>query len=86
MREIKMFEGVKVVTDKGTKFYRDCEVLNIITCEDKNFKSELIRALIIAFPNYVDLSEFTDEYEILKLRIVSCNECKLQTVPWEEIK
>lgn len=81
-KTIKMFAGVKMVTDKGTQFYKDMDILKVLNCPEENFGTELTRALICSFPGYVDLSEFAEGYEVFKLRLLTCDEGE-QVEKWE---
>ena len=76
--KIKMFEGVCVKYKGKEQYFKDLEAFEVYNCGEA--KAEVIRALIINFPYYVDLTKDCS------MRIVSERETKENNIVWEEIK
>ena len=84
MKKVKMFEGVNVTNTetRKTEYYKDLEVLSIFNFENMSekeiddFKTELVRSLIVAatlFPVQIEKFEF---------QIVTKSEKEKLNLPW----
>lgn len=77
-KTVKMFNGVRVETEKGVKNYKDMTFFKAYTFNGVD-ETDIMRALIMNYPNYIILDGIDPKHPIFRFRLLGVNE----DAPWE---
>ena len=83
MNTVKLFEGIKVRCDDGVRMYKGFDFFRAYEVRD-DLQTDLIRALILAYPGSVNLSDDVKEYSSFYISLITERDL-LPVMKWEDV-